>query len=75
MASLADNFGSAVRSLVEQRSRTVLSALGILVGAVAILLLVGIAKGVQKDISREIDDLGVNLLIVLPGRIDEATDR
>lgn len=73
MASLADNFGSAIRSLVEQRSRTILSALGILVGAVAILLLVGIAKGVQKDISREIDDLGVNLLIVLPGRIDEAT--
>lgn len=73
MASLADNFGSAVRSLVEQRSRTVLSALGILVGAVAILLLVGIARGVRQDLSREIDDLGVNLLIVLPGRIDEAT--
>ena len=37
------------------------------------MLLVSIAKGVQQDIQRQVSDLGVNLLIVLPGRIDEGS--
>lgn len=50
-----------------------LSALGIMVGSTAIILLVSIATGVQKDISKQVTDLGVNLLIILPGRIDEGS--
>lgn len=42
-------------------------------GALAVVLLVSIAKGVQKDITRQVEDLGVNLLIVIPGRIDEGS--
>ena len=44
-----------------------------MVGSMAIVLLVSIAKGVQQDIRRQVSDLGVNLLIVLPGRIDEGS--
>ena len=44
-----------------------------MVGSMAIVLLVSIAKGVQQDIQRQVSDLGVNLLIVLPGRIDEGS--
>ncbi len=73
MASPALNFKSALRSLREQWQRSVLSALGILVGSSAIILLVSIASGVQKDVSKQVSDLGVNLLIVLPGRIDESS--
>ena len=67
------NLQASLSSLREQRSRAALSSLGILVGSVAILLLVSIAKGVQADIGREVEGLGVNLLIVLPGRIDEGS--
>ena len=62
-----------MRSLREQWQRAVLSALGITVGSTAIILLVSIAKGVQQDVSKQVSDLGVNLLIVLPGRIDESS--
>ncbi|HWA84020.1 MAG TPA: ABC transporter permease [Fimbriimonadaceae bacterium] len=64
------NIRSALVSLREQWQRSVLSALGIMVGSVAIILLVSIAKGVQADITNQVRDIGVNILIVIPGRID-----
>lgn len=49
--------------------RTVLSALGMMVGVGSIVLLISLAKGVQQDVAKQVDDLGVNLVIVLPGKI------
>lgn len=64
------NVLSALHSLWEQRQRSVLSAIGVLVANVAILLLVSIALGVKKDVAGQVEDLGVNTLIVLPGKFD-----
>lgn len=71
MGFLFRNLGIAAKSLVEQRQRAALSALGILVGATAIILLVSIATGVKADVGREVSDFGVNLLFVLPGHFEE----
>ncbi|MBV6457011.1 MAG: Macrolide export ATP-binding/permease protein MacB [Fimbriimonadaceae bacterium] len=71
MGTIARAFGAAAKSLIEQRWRAALSSLGVMVGATAIVLLISIALGVQKDVTSQVEDLGVNLLIVLPGRIDE----
>ncbi len=68
-----NNLVAAFQSLREQRGRAVLSSLGVTVGATAILLLVSIAKGVQADITREVKDIGVNVLVVLPGRIEDGS--
>lgn len=68
MASFRSNVRAALASLREQRQRAVLSALGITVGSMAIVLLVSIGRGVQKDLGGQIEDLGVNLLVVLPFR-------
>jgi putative ABC transport system permease protein len=73
VASIRTNFAAAGRSLVEQWQRTVLSAVGIMVGCVAIVLLISIARGVQEDLGRQVDGLGVNLLIVMPGRLTEGS--
>jgi putative ABC transport system permease protein len=67
------NLLAALQSLREQRGRAVLSSLGVTVGATAILLLVSIARGVQEDVTREVRDIGVNILVVLPGRIEDGT--
>lgn len=64
------NVTSAWQSLWEQRSRAALSALGILVASVAIVLLVSIAIGVRADVTSQVKDLGVNTLVVLPARIE-----
>lgn len=67
----SSNLLAALTSLREQRGRAVLSGLGVMVGATAILLLVSIAQGVRADVTKEIEGIGVNLLVVLPGRIEE----
>lgn len=67
------NLGAATRSLYEQWQRAVLSAVGIMVGSVAVLLLVSIATGVQADITHQVKDIGVNVLVVIPGRITTGT--
>lgn len=60
---------SAWQSLAESKTRTILSALGILVASVAILLLVGIGRGVEKDVRSQVEELGANVLVVVPGRM------
>jgi putative ABC transport system permease protein len=67
------NLAASLRSLREQSSRALLSSVGIAVGSFAIVLLISIGKGVQADVGREVESLGVNLLIVLPGRIEEGS--
>ena len=63
----------ALQSLREQKVRALLSALGITVGSSAIILLVSIATGVQSDVKSQVQDLGMNVLVVVPGRIEEGT--
>lgn len=64
------NLHSAFLSLREQGGRVAYSTLGVFVAMVAILLLIGIARGVQKDVAGQVRDLGVNVLVVLPSRVD-----
>ena len=73
LASLGSNFSSALQSIREQKVRAVLSALGVTVGASAIILLVSIATGVQADVTSQVKDLGVNVLVVVPGRLEDGT--
>lgn len=70
MNRLLANFRNALVSIVAQRSRMGLNALGISVASLAIVTLVSIAIGVRSDVTRQIQSLGVNLLIVLPGRFE-----
>lgn len=67
------NLLAALLSLWEQRRRTSLSAVGVTVASIAIVLLVSIAKGVQADVGKQVEDLGVNLLVVLPGRFEDGS--
>lgn len=67
------NFLAAARSLLEHWQRAALSALGIMVASVAIVLLISIARGVEADITSQVDQLGVNVLVVVPGRVELAS--
>lgn len=70
---LGVNLVFALRSLRDGWTRAILSALGITVGASAIALLVSIALGVREDVESQVRDLGVNVLVVVPGRLDSGT--
>jgi putative ABC transport system permease protein len=60
----------ALRSARDHRGRSLLSALGILVGTLAVMLLISIAIGVRKDVEGQVKALGANLVVVVPGQVD-----
>lgn len=64
------NLAAALRSLSENWQRASLSAVGIMVAAIAILLLISIGKGVQQDITSQVEEIGASVLIVVPGRVE-----
>ncbi len=58
---------SALDSLVERRTRSLLTMLGILIGIAAVILTVGLGEGAQNKVTSAISSLGTNLLIITPG--------
>ena len=73
MGYIKRNLENALFSLREHVQRAMLSALGVTVGAAAIILLVSVARGVEADVGRQITGLGVNLLVVVPGEISQTS--
>lgn len=72
MRRLGINFSNAIESLREHVQRAILSAIGITVGTAAIILLISVARGVQADVGKQVTDLGVNLLVVIPGQVSDS---
>jgi len=59
--------GEALAAMAANRLRTFLTALGILIGVAAVVLMVAIGQGTQKQVSDSIAAMGSNLLIVRSG--------
>jgi putative ABC transport system permease protein len=60
----------ALRSLVRNRMRSLLTMLGIIIGVASVIALVALGEGSQADITAEIDAMGTNLIIVIPESSD-----
>ena len=58
---------TAVRSMSRNRMRSLLTALGIIIGVSAVVIMVAIGRGTEKKIETQINSLGTNLIIVYPG--------
>ena len=58
----------AIRALVTNKTRSVLTTLGIIIGVMAVILLVSFGSGLEKMITQQFEDLGTNLLFVMPGK-------
>jgi putative ABC transport system permease protein len=56
------------RALGVNRMRTILAMLGITIGVGAVVAVVSIGEGTQREIDRTIEAFGTNLLVVTPGQ-------
>ena len=65
--SWGETFRTAIEALLGRRMRSMLTMLGILIGIAAVMLTVGLGEGARRQITEEINSLGSNLLIVMPG--------
>ncbi|HZN19439.1 MAG TPA: ABC transporter permease [Micromonosporaceae bacterium] len=60
----------ALTALRANRLRSGLTMLGVVIGVAAVVMLVAIGTGAKQMVEQQVEGLGSNLLIVLPGRVD-----
>jgi putative ABC transport system permease protein len=59
----------ALRALRVNRTRSALTMLGIVIGVAAVIAMVGVGTGATARIQAQIQSIGSNLIIVLPGSL------
>ncbi|WP_448875038.1 ABC transporter permease [Desulfobulbus propionicus] len=69
-----DTITFALTSLGSNRVRTLLMLLAMSIGVAAVVLLTGIGNGARLYIVDQFSSLGTNLVIVIPGRADTASN-
>jgi putative ABC transport system permease protein len=62
-----ENMRISARSIIGSPVRAVLTALGVMIGVAAVITLVALGNGAQKQVERSLEALGSNLLIVYSG--------
>jgi putative ABC transport system permease protein len=69
MNQLLGSVRIALRALTVNRARSGLTMLGIIIGVAAVIAMVGVGAGATARIQDQIQSIGSNLIIVLPGSI------
>ncbi len=57
----------AIKSIVKNKMRTLLTMLGIIIGVGAVIIMVAIGQGAQSQIEDQIKNLGTNMLVITAG--------
>ncbi len=57
----------AIQSILDNKMRTLLTMLGIIIGVGAVIVMVAIGQGAQSQIQSQIDNLGTNMIVITPG--------
>src|SRR5699024_9859462 len=57
----------AVRALRRNTMRTILTALGIIIGVAAVITMVGLGQGARVEVEEQVNRLGQNVVLIFPG--------
>ncbi len=57
----------AVNALRRNTMRTILTALGIIIGVAAVITMVGLGQGASAEVEEQVNRLGQNVILVFPG--------
>lgn len=68
---LIESIRVAMRALAANKLRSMLTMLGIIIGVGAVIALMSIGRGVEKYVTDQFAGLGSNLLIIVPGQIQD----
>jgi putative ABC transport system permease protein len=67
---LAEAWRVAVGALRANPLRSGLTMLGVMIGVAAVVVLVAIGTGAKREVEQQVEGLGSNLLVVVPGKLD-----
>jgi putative ABC transport system permease protein len=59
--------GLGIRQLMRNKTRTALTALGVMIGVAAVIAMVSIGRGATLAVNQDLEAIGQNLLFVVPG--------
>ncbi|MEA2666071.1 MAG: putative transport system permease protein [Candidatus Eremiobacteraeota bacterium] len=65
----------ALSALVRNRSRSLLTMLGVVIGVAAVIVTVAIGTGAKTSVADQINGLGSNLVVVIPGSVQSGGAR
>ena len=57
----------AITAILSNKSRTLLSTLGIIIGVAAVIIMMAIGQGSKENVRSELSKMGTNLLTIRPG--------
>jgi macrolide transport system ATP-binding/permease protein len=60
---------TAVQSIMRNKMRSVLTMLGVLIGVAALIVMVAVGQGADEAVRKQIESLGTNVAVILPGAI------
>ncbi|MFQ3675994.1 MAG: ABC transporter permease [Endomicrobiia bacterium] len=66
---IKDYFTQALKSLLSNKTRSVLSILGVLVGVTCLIAMLALGQGAQEEVKKSITNLGSNILMVRPSSV------
>jgi putative ABC transport system permease protein len=64
---ISSSIPSAFEALKANKSRSVLTTLGIVIGVVAVIVIVGLGQGSTAQVTSQLSNLGTNVLTIMPG--------
>jgi putative ABC transport system permease protein len=74
LEKLKSNFSEAFRMIKTNKVRTFLTALGIIFGVAAVITMLAIGNGAEKEILAQLELVGVNNIVITPIPDDEDPD-
>lgn len=60
----------AIRAIKANKSRAILTSLGVIIGVASVILLVSVGSGLKDYITNQMQDMGSDLVMIMPGEID-----
>ncbi|HEX6936624.1 MAG TPA: ABC transporter permease [Actinomycetes bacterium] len=63
-------FRVALDALRANRLRSALTMLGVVIGVAAVVLLVALGSGAKQEVEQQVEGLGSNIIIVVPGKFE-----
>ncbi|MBU1149097.1 ABC transporter permease [Patescibacteria group bacterium] len=67
MYKFLGNVKLAIKAIWGKKIRSFLTMLGVIIGVFSIVLLIGIGEGVKDEVTGQIEGLGSNIIMVMPG--------
>jgi len=65
--NLLDSLAVGLRALSVNKTRSLLTMLGIIIGVAAVVCMVSVGSGARQEVSEKIRTLGANLVVIRPG--------